>query len=175
MTKTWTIRHEAKLNFFKQANKLDNFKNIALSMAYRHQRWVCYELANGSLLSKHLECGPGVGPRKVCDETSDIQEGLGNLLEISPHSSVFHPRWVCKDGITYKDEVFLITGSDGLDPIFAQLDELLVIGGDMVIFVVHPCITVYFDSHYHAYVVSAKTQRVLLSSLADNNVLHVIQ
>lgn len=172
MTKTWTIRHEAKLNFFKQVTKLDNFKNIALSMANRHQRWICYELASGSLLSKPLECGPGVGPRKICDESPDIQEGLRSLLKISPHSSVFHPRWVIKDGIKYKDNVFLITGSDGLDPIFAQLDKLLVVGGDMVVFIVCPCTTVCFDSHYHAYIVSQKTQRVLLSSLADPNVMH---
>ena len=99
MTKTWTIRHEAKLNFFKQLTKMDNFKNIAFSMANCHQRWVCYELANGNLLSKPIECGPGMGPLPVLDETPDIQEGLNKLLTISPHSTVFHPRWVRKDGI----------------------------------------------------------------------------
>ena len=29
MVHTWTIRHEAKLNFFKQASHLLNFKNVA--------------------------------------------------------------------------------------------------------------------------------------------------
>ena len=44
-TWTWTMRHEAKLNFFKQASRLANFKNIAQSVARRHQRWMCYELS----------------------------------------------------------------------------------------------------------------------------------
>ena len=51
MTKSWTIRHEAKLNFFKQASKLDNF---TLSMANHHQRWACYEFSKGDLLSSQL-------------------------------------------------------------------------------------------------------------------------
>lgn len=106
MTKTWTIRHEAKLNFFKQLTKMDNFINIAFSMANHHQRWLCYELASGNLLSKPIECGPGVGPRLVLDEALDIQEGLSKLLQISPHSAVFRPNWVRKDGVLYTDKVF---------------------------------------------------------------------
>lgn len=172
MTKTWTIRHEAKLNFFKQLTKLDNFKNIAFSMANRHQRWFCYELASGNILSKPIECGPGVGPLQFLDETPDIQEGLRKLVVISPDATVFHPRWIRKDGILYKDEAFIITGSDGLDPIFAKLDQLLVVGGDMVVFIVYPCNTLCFDSHFHAYVVEINTQRVLVSDLACPNVLH---
>ena len=172
MIRTWTIRHEAKLNFFKQLTKLDNFKNICFSMANRHQRWACYELANGSILSKPIECGPGKGPSTLLNETNDIKEGLLQLMDISLQSTVFHPNWVRKDGILYKDDVFLITGSDGLDPLFVQLAELLVVGGDMVVFVVHPCITLYFDSHYHSYVVEVETRKVLTSDLADPNVLH---
>ncbi len=172
LTKSWTIRHEAKLNFFKQVAKLDNFKNIASSMANRHQRWACYELSSKHLLSRPMECGPGVGPKRVCDETPDIQEGLRELADISPYASIFHPHWVRKDGILYKDNAFLVIGSDGLDPIFGQLNELLVIGGDMVIFIVFPCTTLYFDSHYHAYAVNVHSQRTLVSTLADPNVLH---
>lgn len=172
MTKSWTMRHEAKLNFFKQLTKVDNFKNIAFSMANRHQRWICYQLACGTLLSTPVECGPGLGPIQVIDEAPDIQEGLSKLMEISPNSTVFHPRWVRKDGIVYKDNVFLITGSDGLDPVFVQLDELLVIGGDMIVFIVYPCTTLFFDSHYHAYVIDINYQRTLVLNLADPHVLH---
>lgn len=64
------------------------------------------------------------------------------------------------------------SGSDGLDPIFVQLDELLVVGGDLIVFIAYPCSTLYFDIHYHAYVVETKTQRVFISHLADPNVLH---
>ena len=60
MVRTWTIRHEAKLNFFKQASRLANYKNVALSLAARHQRWICYELSSGKLLHTPLECGPAM-------------------------------------------------------------------------------------------------------------------
>lgn len=39
MVRTWTMRHEAKLNFFKKASRLANFKNVAQSVVSRHQRW----------------------------------------------------------------------------------------------------------------------------------------
>ena len=46
MLKTWTMRYEAKLRFYKQASQLSNFKNIAYSLANRHQCWMCYEMAS---------------------------------------------------------------------------------------------------------------------------------
>ena len=49
MVRTWTIRHEAKLNFFKQASHLANFKNVAFALANRHQRRMCYEQSSGRL------------------------------------------------------------------------------------------------------------------------------
>ena len=42
MVRTWTMRYEAKL--FKQCSHLANFKNIALSLAIRHQCLMCYEI-----------------------------------------------------------------------------------------------------------------------------------
>ena len=51
MQRTCTMRHEAKLNMFKRASRPGNFKNIALSLAFRHQRLLCYELSAGRLLN----------------------------------------------------------------------------------------------------------------------------
>ena len=50
----------------------------------------------------------------------------------------------------------MIVQSDGLDPIFGQINEILVIGGDSVIFGVSVCKVLYFDDHYHAYVISVE-------------------
>lgn len=65
----------------------------------------------------------------------------------------------------------MIIDSDGLDPVFGRLEELLVIGGDMVIFVVSLC-KVYFDPHYHAYVINVTSHRSLTSKVLDRNVYH---
>ena len=168
---TWTMRHDAKLNFFKQASRLANFKNIPYSLASRHQRWMCYEH------SGKFECGPpkhGNGVNFIRDESEKIS---GELREVVPSLSldatVFRPTWVKTDGITYKlNNTYLVVDSDGLDPIFGRLDDLLVVGGNMVIFVIMLCKVLYFDSHYHAYRIMHTSNQVLYSSLFDTKVYH---
>lgn len=105
-----------------------NFKNVSYALANHHQRWICYELACGKLISNFLECGPsasGVGVTKVGDKPNEIQE---SLFTTEPHlnseTPIFHPRWVRRNGTIYQcNNTFLITGSDGLDPTFSHLDD----------------------------------------------------
>ena len=59
-----------------------------------------------------------------------------------------------------------------MDPIFGYLNDLMIIGGDMPIFSVTMCKVVYFDSHYHSYVVSTTPNTALYSTLYDYNVYH---
>ena len=179
LVRTWTIRHEAKLNFFKRVSSLANFKNVASSMAKRHQRWICYELASGSLVRIPFECGPacsGTGLSLVKDETNNIQASLTTAIpNLSLESTIFRPRWVEQNGITYQsNNAYLITGSDGLDPIFSRLDSLIVVGGDLVVFVTSQCEVLYFDSHFHSYVISVTSNQLLFTtqSLLDHNVYH---
>ena len=155
MVRTWTMRYEAKLNFFKRASQIGSFKNIPLTLANRHQCWMCYEMASRQLLSTPLECGPNrlsnVG--LVKDENDDIQESLYKL--ISPDTTIFRPQSVKKDGILYKsNNAYLIIGMDGLDPVFGRLDDVLVAANHLIIFQVSLCRVLYFDDHYHAYVIT---------------------
>ena len=138
---------------------------------------MCYTLASKNLLFLSLECGPardGSGMSLAKDETKNIQDSLITVVpQMSPHSVVFRPSWVRKNGILYQaNNTFLITGSDGLDPIFGFLIEMLVVGGDMLIFVVTVCHTQYFDNHYHAFTVSLTSQQSLTNHLLDVNVYH---
>ena len=66
----------------------------------------------------------------------------------------------------------ILTISDGLDPEFGHLDDIIVVGGDKVIFVMSKCKVLYFDSHYHSYVISITPNRLLLCDIADHNVHH---
>lgn len=177
MVRTWTIRHEAKLNFFKRVSCLVNFKNIAFSMANRHQRWACYELASECFIKVPFECGPAkseTGVTLVKDETKSIQDSMISVIpQLSLDSNIFRPKWVQQNGIVYQDNnVYLITGSDGLDPIFSRLDDVIVVGGDLVVFVTSLCDVLYFDSHYHAYVISVTSHQALFTHLLDHNVYH---
>lgn len=87
-------------------------------------------------------------------------------------ASVFHPKWVRKNGVLYQcNNAYLITGSDGLNPVFSHLDDLMVVGGDMVLFV-SLCNVQYYDSHYHAYVVDITSHPKLFHTVIDHNVYH---
>ena len=68
MVRTWNMRSEAKLNDFKQASRLGNFKNIAFSIANHHQRLLCYELSAGKRVSSPIECGPPKTPLPIDSE-----------------------------------------------------------------------------------------------------------
>lgn len=176
MVHSWTMRYEAKLSFFKQASQIGNFKNISFTLANRHQHWMCYEMASRKLLDAPLECGPNrlssIGIVK--EETDDIQKSLHELIVgLSPETSIFHPRWVKKDGILYKpDNAYLIVGIDGIDPIFGHLDDILIAANHLMIFKVSLCKIVYFDDHYHAYVITTTSNQKLYTELLDYNVYH---
>ena len=174
LVRTWTIRYEAKLNFFKQASTTSGYKNITLSLANHHQRWMCYEMSTSKLIHSPSECGPSKTPTLLKDERAEFQ---ANVLKEMPNirmDTVLHrPNWVHREGVTYKsNNAFVIVGSDGLDPLFACIDELIVIGGDMLIFCVRLCDVLYFDSHYHAYVINVTSQQSVISKLLDRNVYH---
>ena len=57
----WTMRYEAKHRYFKYIAKvINNFKNVAKTLAHRHQRHLCYLLANPEkYLVDSVEFGPG--------------------------------------------------------------------------------------------------------------------
>lgn len=42
----------------------------------------------------------------------------------------------------------------------------------MAIFILFQCKTLYFDDHYHAYAISATSNRVIISDFYDFNIFH---
>ena len=110
IVRAWTMRHEAKLNFFKQASRDSNFKNVAQSVARRHQRWLCYQLAKCDLLRFSLECGPGDNPSPLSSEPDSLSESIiRSNPTLDASSSVFRPSWVQYEGVLYKaNNCFLI-------------------------------------------------------------------
>ncbi len=54
----WCMRMEAKNSYFKRIGQIGNFKNIAYSVAKRHQRLMCAYLLGKFFSYDELECGP---------------------------------------------------------------------------------------------------------------------
>ena len=142
------MRNEAKLNVFKQAGRLGNFKNIALSVAHRHQRLLCYELSPSSFLLSPLECGPCNESIVLKSQLHSVQFSLQNLFPsgISEETTIASPRWVKVSGIILKPNCYLILGCDGLHPIFARVVKILVLLDVVILLVFHYTVD-YFDDH----------------------------
>ena len=51
LIRAWTMRYEGKLNYFKQIARSGNYKNITLTLAKRHQRWLSYQLHSGNIFT----------------------------------------------------------------------------------------------------------------------------
>ena len=176
LVRAWTMRYEAKLSFFKKAGRIGNFKNIELSLARRHQRLMCYELASGRLLQRPVECGPCSLPNRLGEEAQSIQDGIHLLFPfVSFDATICRPSWVKYNGIVYKkNNSYLIIGVDGLYPKFGCVNDILVLGVDVIVFVLTPCEVVFYDNHMHAYAITLSSGQMLMpyGDLSDYSVLH---
>ena len=56
---SWSMRMEAKNSYFKAIACISNFKNIAYSVAKRHQLLLCAELQKADFFSCDMEYGAG--------------------------------------------------------------------------------------------------------------------
>lgn len=125
-------------------------------------------------MNSPLECGPYDQSLPIDCEPRHIREALFSLIQgIHAETTVVRPTWVKTEGITIKKGAYIITGSDGMHPIFGKVLDLLVLL-NMVVIEVMLCPVEYFDSHYHAYSVirSQNMSYVLFSNLTDKSVLH---
>ena len=60
LTRYWCMRFKGKHNYFKDlSQKTKCFKNIAKSLAHRHQKLVSYQLSKSQSLIKEMEIGKG--------------------------------------------------------------------------------------------------------------------
>ena len=174
----WTMRFESKLQFFKRASHLGNFKNIALTVAQRHQRWLCYQLASGNLLKPKFECGPQKTPTVAL---YSLPESLATSIEstvptCSNETEVFNPKWVRSQRNFYcTNNSYIITGSDGLNPIFGKILDIFIVCSKILLLYVQKFTCEYYDEHYHSFVVTESTAKCIVNA-SDikqiNTILH---
>ena len=155
LVRSWTIRYEAKLSLFKKAARIGNFKNIALTLSQRHQHWMCYQLASGQLLQSGFECGPGDHSPILAHKPKTLTDKIRHILpDIADETPIFSTHWVKKNGIFYHtNNCFVLQGSDGLNPIFGKIIEILVVCGDLTLLHLQCYRTKYYYEHFHSFVV----------------------
>ena len=60
LTTSWCMRMEAKNSYFKRVAQQGNFKNIALSVARRHQKLMCALLQSDDFFEKAMVKSKGI-------------------------------------------------------------------------------------------------------------------
>jgi hypothetical protein len=81
--------------------------------------------------------------------------------EVNPDTVVSQPDWVKSGGILIKPGAYFIIGTDRLHPTFGKVINILIILDNIILQVSHMKVE-YFDSHYHAYVVSHSSDKSLI-------------
>jgi hypothetical protein len=172
----WTMRHEAKLLFFKRASRYSNFKNVCFAVSQSHQRWLCYQLQAINYLRPSLETGPIIKSNQIADETDSVLKNqLSSLVNGNLTTVVSHVRWVKVQNMKYQRYVYVLTEWDDVNPHFGLVDDILVLAGDTVVLSVRIYEAMYFDFHCNCFAISHEllhAKIVTQESLFDHRVLY---
>ena len=147
-TECWTIRFEAKHSFFKKVVRdANNFKNILLTLASRHQLMLAHYLEMPSIFKPDTETAK---VSDVCLEVldADIRQailkkfGHVDVVGLTPH--------VFRNGTKYSKGMILSAGSTSGLPDFGRILEICVVLDCQVCFVIEP-FTAYYVEHLWSY------------------------
>lgn len=156
----WCFRFEAAHAYFKSlVPVVRNFKNMAYTLAYRHQARLCSTLATY----------PGAPAKKFLYQGHTIYPGETVLLPNLPNSEIFN-RFVAEadrdrclilrspkviiHGTTYRRKfVILLECNDDSLPLFGQIEEIFVLR-ERIFFIFSLLMTLYFNNKLNAYSVT---------------------
>ena len=91
----------------------------------------------------------------MADKTESFVQCIRDIFHnIHQDATIFNPKWVKKNGIHYhSNNCDVITGIDGVDPLFSRIIDFFVISGDLLMLHVQACQTHYYNEHCHSYVI----------------------
>lgn len=154
----WTIRFEGKHSFFKKVVRdVNNFKNILLTLATKHQLMFAYYLDMPSLFK------PGLEVQSVSVVSPDILDsGIKQAIKrrYKDVASVSLAETFCLHGTTYSEEMFVSVGSTSGLPDFGKIVKLLIVA-NKALFIVEPFSAVYLE-HLGSYELTRQPSAALL-------------
>ena len=167
LIRSWTMRYEAKLCVVKHAARHGNFKNICYTVAKRTQHAFCYFLNCGiPFLALDYETSNTFTEVQSSREPEIIRLYIQSL-GLSLPESIVHPKWVKYEHFHLKKYAYLYLGNGEMYPNFGKIVDLFTLDtNSKTLYIVNlqKCETVYYDSHFGAYVVN------LLSSFSCSDV-----
>ena len=174
---------EAAHSYFKSLAQKQNFKNITLSLAKRHQLLECVNFGNENenpnshpLFSTERNYGV---MRNVTDEMITWFRDMLNRFSLLPGimlKYVYKVSWIILHGTKYcKQGVIAVSvAGDPVLPVFGAIKEIFLVG-DFIYFHVGLYRTICFEHIYQAYLIERMPEEEFLCSyerLVDYNVFH---
>ncbi|XP_071855580.1 uncharacterized protein [Apostichopus japonicus] len=170
------FRHEAKHKRLKKWAKLcNNYKNIAKTLAIKHQEAQAYSmLIKEDIDSKAIE----VHDQNIVEVSSlENDDRICNLLHCTPETTFVVCGMVEVYGYNYRPNMMLLSQWIEL-PAFVMIQQIIQIGSRLH-FLVQPWTTLEFENHFQAYIVSNDLARPLQlkepDDICDYRPVHVLQ
>ena len=154
---SWTMRQESKLSFVKRVSRSSNYKNVAKTVARRHQFWLCHQMqSNPCLLTPQLEVSPKQLSNTLTCEDDYIQCELKRIIpSLGAESIVCHPNWAILQSSHFHKGLYVLVKYDTMHPVFGKIIDLVTIEDTLII-----CMVEYrgdiFCSHYNAFIIKSK-------------------
>ena len=173
----WCMRFEAKHQYFKKLSSVGrNFKNIAKTLAKRHQLRQCWEFTATNFLGDCIECSGEVSFffSNLTPQQQDLIIRYYDLKHVSQSEVVWKCSVLTLGGNTYKvHDVTIAALLHAEDvPLFYKIYQILKIRGTWF-FLGKLFISRSFSSHLHAFQVSEEDDFTVLqpSELCDHQLL----
>lgn len=139
-------KFEAKHKFLKKSTSVNSCKkNIAFSVAVKHQLHMCYRFQSFTSIYQTLEIGP------IKNNKSEITAIIASLPDdIKNNSNLIIPNWIQYKGTCFHENLIIIIDENEYGPLFASIDTIIVCK-NIVILYCEILITIGFNEHIRGY------------------------
>ena len=165
----WCMRFEGKHAFFKQ-KRLFNFKNLPLTLAQLHQRWICSKTMSGSVLEDKTYSTPQPMQNVIIEDIAENHEVLNylNALHAIGASSSDHIM-LCSsirvNNLDYEPGTVLNNGfcrNTGL-PFLLVIKKNIYVFDSLQLFFCNDMSVVSFESKLNAFHVESSATHTIVS------------
>ena len=161
----WTIRFEAKHSFFKKVVRdANNFKNILLTLASRHQLMLAHYFDMPSIFKPEI-----AKVSDVCLEVLDSGVRQAILNRFSDVDTVGLTPHTFLNGTKYSKGMILSAGSTSGLPDFGRILEICIVLTTHVCFIIEPFMAYYVEHLRSYHLVKKSPTKCLLVKLEDLN------
>ena len=169
----WCMRFESFHRKIKIiAHNCQNFKNICLTVAKRNQSIKCFEQCNTTCLTDNLSRLKG-SPITMDELPVEFAEYLQSNMGISVNANLINVIKLVKNGVTYAVNSIYVLDCVNDKPMFIQVMYIVVCDSNTVICgnLLRP---VYFNSHFHSYVIDTTDVLLFFKRLDLKNVITLL-